>query len=94
MSVCADGIFTPEKTHVTSDQRVPIFEHISLYFSRGLIQAEIEFCLSVRDNIQISPHHLKRRLARLQLNEPDTHFQGLRNYPITSRKEKSFSRDE
>lgn len=39
-----------------------------MYFSQDLTRAEIALCLSVRDGIQISPCHLRRRLARLQLH--------------------------
>ncbi len=47
---------------------VSIDQRIRLYFSQGLMQAEIALCLSVRDNIQISTHYLRRGLTRLKLH--------------------------
>ncbi|XP_055045258.2 uncharacterized protein [Misgurnus anguillicaudatus] len=44
-----------------------IDQRIRMYYNQGLTQAEIALCLSVRDGFQISPRHLRRRLARLQL---------------------------
>ncbi|KAL2096354.1 hypothetical protein ACEWY4_008502 [Coilia grayii] len=40
---------------------------IRQYFDQGLTQAEIALSLLIRDNIKISPRHLRRRLARLRL---------------------------
>ncbi len=56
-----------------SHDRVSLDRHIRLYFSQGPTQAETVLCLSVRDNIQISTHHLRRRLARLKLYR-SSHF--------------------
>ncbi len=59
-----------------SHNRFSIDQHISLYFSQGLTQAEIALCLSVRDNTQISTRNLRRRLARLKLYG-QSHFSDL-----------------
>ncbi len=47
-----------------------IEQHIRLYLNQGLTWAEMALCLAVRDNIQISTHHLRRRRARLKLYRP------------------------
>lgn len=50
-----------------SDQEVLIVtdQHTSLYFYQGLTQAEIASCLIVKDVIQSSCRHLRRRLAQM-----------------------------
>ncbi len=55
-----------------SDQGVPITDRcIRLYFNQDLPQAETTLRLSVRDNVQISPRHLRRRLAqRVHFSDP------------------------
>ncbi len=50
-----------------SHNRVCTDQRIRLYFNQGVTQAEPSLCLSVRDNIQISTRHLRRRQARLKL---------------------------
>ncbi len=37
-----------------SHNRVSVDQHLRLYFSQGLTEAETALCLSVKDNIQIS----------------------------------------
>lgn len=65
-----------------SDQGPINDQHIRLRFNQGLTEAEM------RDNIQFSPHHLRRRRAQLQLHG-QVHFSDppescflLRNYLV------------
>ena len=50
-----------------SDPQEHIDRCIRYLFNQGLTQAEIALCLGITDNLHISVHNLKRRLARLQL---------------------------
>ncbi len=50
-----------------SHNRVSIDQSSRLHFSQRPTQAETALCLSVRENIQISTCHLRRRRARLKL---------------------------
>ncbi len=60
-------LLTPVGLLQKSHNRVSIDQRIRLYFRQGLTQAETALCLSVRENIQICSHHLRRRVARLKL---------------------------
>lgn len=51
-----------------SEERVYIDQHVMFSSSQDLTQAAIALCLAITRNVCISVHHLKRQLARIQLN--------------------------